>query len=624
MPLPYNSVVTLYHDIPLDPMYEHTILFETKAAQLAYFSQMEITSSTTFRNISYIRHHGGVIRLETSMSLLTNCNYLLFYNPIEYEDVGFYCFVDNITYINENTVEIAYTIDHMQTWMHYYQLNACYVEREHVSNDALGANRVNEGLDTGDYVCPAIEKIDEWDSVYSTEDADVIQNTTFVIIATQAPDGSQSSYQYNGIASSAYITFAYSVSGLQDVLDAFSAGVTQSLEPIISIGMFPSYFKPNVTSPIVPKLSALQLDQSIGLGGFMAFNPQTMSYDSYVPINNKLYQYPYNFMVFESPDGSTVNLKYENFQNNNSHQFVTTLAVVPDLETSCAPKNYEGNYGANLNKNMHYALYSKGYPYCAVASDAFSAWWAQNRYSMPIAGALVDSADAITSAMSTQSSEASEIQRQRVDRRGEMYGNDAAGNTQAIGSSQLGAALGGIMKSIGSNVTTPSGMLIVGGKAASLAGNLAELNWSAAGDVAYDIGMQLASIQGHKAVPDTLVTKANNGGVNHYMEMDCYKIHYVKIRPEYARIIDNYFSCYGYAIHKVKVPNITSRTRWNYIKTKGCTLKKNIAGDRFIPMEAERIISAVYDKGITFWHDPSHIHDYTDGYGNLYSNPIVS
>lgn len=618
--LPFASVVILYHDIPLDPMYEHTLLFSNKTAQDAYFANMQLSAVGNFTSLSYIRHLGGVIRVESKMSLLTNCNYIKFANPTSYEDVDFYCFVDNIKYINENTVEIAYTIDVMQTWMFYYELNACYVERECVRDDSVGANRVTEGLDTGEYVCPAIERIDHWDSVYSTESADVIQNTTFVVIATQAPDGTQSSYQYNGVASSMYITFAYSTSGLQDILDAFNAGYTHSLEPIISIGMFPSYFKPNVTSPIIPKLSTLTLDQSIGFGGFTAYDPESVGYKSYIPKNNKLYQYPYNFMVFESPDGSTIELKFENFKNNNSHQFVTWLSILPDMETMCAPKDYEGSYGASLNQNMHYALYSKGYPYCAVASDAFSAWWAQNRYSMPVAGAIMAAKGEITVPAPKDSG---------THQSGKISGGEAYLNREYMAQLEAYRAKSPTYQAQNNalNYLQNQGLsatLIAGGNIGSLAGNLINGNFGSLGTAAVSIGMDLAAVEGHRAVPDTLVTKANNGGVNHYMEMDCYKIHYIKIRPEYAEIIDNYFSCYGYAIHKVKEPDITSRTRWNYIKTKGCTLKRNSVTNRYLPMEAERAITAIYDKGITFWHDPSHIHDYTDGYGNLYSNPIVS
>lgn len=610
MPLPYGSVVVLFGEVPLDPMYEHTILFNSIPEQRAYFETKKITQTTNYSNLSYIRHQGGSIRLESDMSLLTNCNYIQFYNPLAYEDVSFYCFVTNIQYINEHTVQIDYMIDQIQTWWPYFDLNPCYVEREHVRDDAVGANRVSEGLDTGAYICPAIELIDHWDSVYATEDADVIQNTTFVVIATQAPDGTQSSYQFNGIASSMYITFAYSVSGLQNILDSFNNGVTHSLEPIVSIGMFPSYFKPNASVPIIPALNTLSLDQAVGFGGFMAYDPENVAVKTYVPKNNKLYQYPYNFMVFESPDGSNIELKFEDFKNNNEHKFITWLSVLPELETMCAPCDYEGpnNSFGGSNMNMRYALYCKAYPYCAVASDAFSAWWAQNKYSMPISGAVNTVMDVQTSLF------------QQMSTIGDKVENHLSGNkvmNKLFGEPQILRIPVGSIGKAATEIAQKGGVLGTG-QVMSAAGNILDSDiLKGAGGILEKIGSDLAAIQGHKAIPDTLVTKANNGGVNHYMEMDCYKIHYVKIRPEYAEIIDNYFSCFGYAIHKVKVPDITSRQQWNYIKTKGCTIKKNVANNRAVPMEAERAICAIFDKGITFWHNPANIHNY-----NL-NNPIV-
>jgi hypothetical protein len=489
-------------------------------------------------------------------------------------------------------------------------LNPCYVEREHVRNDAVGANRVNEGLDTGAYICPAIERIDHWDSVLATEDSDVIQNTTFVVIATQAPDGTQSSYQMNGVASSMYVAFAYNTNQLQNILDSFNNGVTHSLEPIVSIGMFPSYFKPNAGVPIIPAENTLQLDQAVGFGGFMAYDPETVTVKTYLPKNNKLYQYPYNFMVFESPDGSNIELKFEDFKNNNVHKFVTWLSVLPELETMCAPCDYEGpnNSFGSTNMNLRYALYCKAYPYCAVASDAFSAWWAQNKYSMPISGAVNTVMDVQTSLFQQMSTIGDKVEKQLS---GNKLMNKLFGEPQV-----LRIPVGSIGKAA-TEIAQKGGVLGTG-QIMSAAGNILDSDiLKGAGGILEKIGSDLAAIQGHKAIPDTLVTKANNGGVNHYMEMDCYKIHYVKIRPEYAEIIDNYFSCFGYAIHKVKVPDITSRQQWNYIKTKGCTIKKNVENNKAVPMEAERAICAIFDKGITFWHNPYNIHNY-----NL-NNPIV-
>ena len=120
-----------------------------------------------------------------------------------------------------------------------------------------------------------------------------------------------------------------------------------------------------------------------------------------------------------------------------------------------------------------------------------------------------------------------------------------------------------------------------------------------------EIGDDLAAIYNAKAMPDTAVTKANHGGVIHWLELDCFKVYYMKIRPEMAEIIDKYFSAFGYATKMFKVPNIVGRRYWNYIKTLGCTINGNV------PVEAEPDITAAYDRGITFWHDANAIHNYS-------------
>ena len=84
------------------------------------------------------------------------------------------------------------------------------------------------------------------------------------------------------------------------------------------------------------------------------------------------------------------------------------------------------------------------------------------------------------------------------------------------------------------------------------------------------------------------------------------------IKQEYARIIDNFFSAYGYRVNSYKLPNLTGRTYWNYIKTIGC----NITAD--IPQEDLQEIKDMFDNGITLWHDTSKFLDYSQ------NNTIVS
>ena len=85
------------------------------------------------------------------------------------------------------------------------------------------------------------------------------------------------------------------------------------------------------------------------------------------------------------------------------------------------------------------------------------------------------------------------------------------------------------------------------------------------------------------------------------------------ITREFAEIIDDYFDMYGYACHRVKVPNRKVRPHWTYTKTVGCNLVGALPGD------AIEKIKAVYDKGITFWANPAEIGNYS-----LDNSPVSS
>lgn len=69
-----------------------------------------------------------------------------------------------------------------------------------------------------------------------------------------------------------------------------------------------------------------------------------------------------------------------------------------------------------------------------------------------------------------------------------------------------------------------------------------------------------------------------------------------QILPEYAQIIDEYFTAFGYKVCRIKVPNITGRPSWNYVKTIGAQVSGNI------PEYAETALKAMLNNGVTFWH----------------------
>lgn len=78
-----------------------------------------------------------------------------------------------------------------------------------------------------------------------------------------------------------------------------------------------------------------------------------------------------------------------------------------------------------------------------------------------------------------------------------------------------------------------------------------------------------------------------------------------RIKKEFAEKIDNYFTTYGYAVNKMKVPQFNSRPYWNYIKTVGI----NILGN--IPSLDLKRLKDMFDNGVTMWHNAQYFLDYS-------------
>ena len=120
--------------------------------------------------------------------------------------------------------------------------------------------------------------------------------------------------------------------------------------------------------------------------------------------------------------------------------------------------------------------------------------------------------------------------------------------------------------------------------------------------------------QVHKAetTPPQAHGDVNTGDFQYCFQRSSISFYEMSIRPEYAKIIDAYFSAYGYKVNMIKTPNVTGRTNWNFVKTVGCYIEANI------PQEDLQEIKNLFDKGITFWHNPTTFRDYSQ------SNAIVT
>lgn len=97
----------------------------------------------------------------------------------------------------------------------------------------------------------------------------------------------------------------------------------------------------------------------------------------------------------------------------------------------------------------------------------------------------------------------------------------------------------------------------------------------------------------------------NTGDVNYSAKRNTFTFRCMRAKKEFLHTIDDYFSMFGYKINELKIPNLTGRSNWNYIKTIDC----NILGN--IPQMDLQEIKNLFDNGITLWHTTSNFLDYS-------------
>ena len=146
---------------------------------------------------------------------------------------------------------------------------------------------------------------------------------------------------------------------------------------------------------------------------------------------------------------------------------------------------------------------------------------------------------------------------------------------------------------------------VVGGTAMLMSGAGAPVGVSM---IAGGLGMVTDSVKEvyqHSLVPNAVEGSLNSGDVASAVKGIRLHAYRMGITQEYAKIIDDYFSMYGYKVNALKIPNIFGRTNWNYVKTIGA----NIQGD--IPEDHLNDIKNMFNNGVTLWHKTNYYLDYS-------------
>lgn len=532
-----NSTVYLCRKVPFKNDYQHTTIFDNATAQYNYFYSKR---KYAFTEQSYQRKDNGVIRLNVLSDNIIDCNYMMFRNT-NFSDKWFYAFITNVEYVNNSVSNVYYEIDVMQTWLFNYNLRQCFVEREHSVTDAVGDNRITENFTHEPfYFTPIAVPLCPFNATQGCQ-----------IVICHGVDRAKSGGRYLCLENNVFSGIKYEVyfdpsAAYQRIVDINSA---EGTDGILAVLQLPNAFNIFTTTDYTAQVPLeITTDKAY------------ISFDGYVPKNNKLFTQEFYGLHCISSSGTTKEYPFEYF-NGSSVKFKMFFSI-----GSCQPivALYPVGYkGTGLNCNMDEGIFCDDFVFCSYSSDAFKAYLALNKGSIVSSG-ITGFAQIGAGAAQTAAEVASP-----------MY---AAGS------------LARKMTSGGKFLSAPN----FSGVGNILGGVSTLVNAIGAGYDAYKMPNKLSSGQGN--------------GLSASTGEDGFRFCIYHITKEDAERIDKYFDMFGYACNTVKIPNTYSRPHWNYVKTKNCLIYST-TGDS-IPCDDVDMICGIYNQGITFWKNPDEVGQY--------------
>lgn len=545
-----NTTIKFLVGVPFDPTYENTMYFATPSEQEQWMLGKALY---TFDRNSYQRVSRGRLKvgwvadaLNSSVIIqLYNSNYMMFKNS-NFENKWFYAFVTNVEYVNNNTVEVSYVIDIVQTWLFQFRFNQCLIEREHTTTDEIGSNLIPENLELGEYIIS--------DANTTNLELGICVVTSFDINGDYAP-GTLLYGHYNGgqyFSGLFYNYFSFNNwQAVNTLLESFNTDAL--INGVVAVFMCPYSYQGQYRD-----LSSQSPDERVYVStrynGVLCLGYGSGSSTGYTPRNKKLLTYPYNFVYVTNNQGASAEYRYE-YNLANAIGSRETIEMAYFGTASCNPglylwpRNYKGK-----TDNYEEGITLTGFPLCSWSYDTFKAWLSQN------AGTI------------TVSSIASLV----------GVANFAAGSAAGIGGEMLQSkyANGGVhLPSYRGDMERADDLLSISG------GSLGQLA---------PAGALLAQVYDHYIKPPTNV---GNGNGNLQYQMGLMNFMYCKkhITKEYASIIDSFFDMYGYATHRVGLPNLNARPCYSYVKTVGASIDGNL------PASVCGELEGIFNKGVRFW-----------------------
>lgn len=333
-----QSNLKLLANVPFTPEQTHQIMFASESAQLQY---MNAHVTAGFTNQSYVKKD-DYIRLEVNPDAVYNCSYVMWQN-VGFGNKWFYGFITDIQYVSPECCGIRIQVDYYQSWLFQFTVGKCYVEREHVSNDAKGRNITPEGLETGPYVIGN-----------ETEYTMSLGTIIYILPAEGVPNGKRINNVYTATEATGFR------SGNEGAANDLLGMMLKNPEKVAAVVMGP--------------------DNCISSGGSVntyltsASLAPPSTINGYAPKNNKLFCYPYCFAEIDNYSGDSSELRFE-LNNGGYGNLAFTIAAypVPKPGMIMYPTSYKGS-AENIEDGVTYT----NFPVCAWAGETFSSWMAFN------------------------------------------------------------------------------------------------------------------------------------------------------------------------------------------------------------------------------------------------------
>lgn len=533
--VPDSDIILIKSPLKLDNYNQLT--FTNASTQETYFKSLP---HLEYDDCTYQRKD-GVIRYTTDKEVDSNAprfedlltyNYCMYKND-SYANKWFYAFVTDVKYVNDGMSEVTIETDVFQTWQFDLNYMNSFIEREHVGDDTIGTHTIPENLETGEF------------TNHDDKTKFGIGSCHAVVCTSEDPFRQGANYPYN-VVNSIPSGLHYFVVGDFTSVNFIGwltdwASKKSDLSLIQSIFMVPdsmtgygvgdNYWSYALNEGGLSYAPYHKLDTNIAgsfnLGDTTITKPYN-NIDGYVPRNNKLYVYPYNFMIVDNHGGVCEEFRYEDFTSNNC-VFTTKGDITPGCSIRTIPRNYK-----HIDYNYSEGINALKLPIGSWQGDVYTNWLTQN--SVNIGVNLATSTAGIVSGVAT--------------------GNVASGVSGILG-----------------------------------------------------IASTLGSIYEHSRIPNQVYGNQNSGDVSFSDGESTFTLYRRTIKYEFAKMIDDFFTMYGYKVNRLATPNINKRVNWDYIKT----IDVNIEGN--VPEKDLDKIRSLFNNGCTFWHNPTTFLNYSASNG---------